>query len=135
MLEPAMAAIDETLGAARRGLLPATAVRLVGRVRRLSLAERLVYGFTSAYALVFALFAVARHLAFQTQSFDLGIMTQAIWSTVHGHFLEITSQRGEEVTRLAVHVDPFLAFLTPLWVVWPSPLMLLVFQAVAVSLG
>jgi uncharacterized membrane protein len=109
--------------------------RLLSRARSLSLGSRLAYGFTAAYGFVFALFAVARHLAFQTQQFDLGIMSQALWSTVHGHFLEVTTQRGEEITRLAVHVDPFLALLAPLWLVWPSPLMLLVFQAGAVALG
>src|SRR5207248_11338874 len=113
----------------------AAAGRVVDRLRALTLADRIAYGFTCTYALVFALFAVARHLAFQTQRFDLGIMSQAVWSTLHGHFLEVTTQRGEQVTRLAVHVDPFLALLAPLWAIWPSPLMLLVFQAIAVSLG
>jgi uncharacterized membrane protein len=109
--------------------------RVFLRTRTLSGAARIAYGFTTAYALVFALFAVARHQAFQTQRFDLGIMSQAIWSTVHGHFLEVTTARGEQISHLAVHVDPFLALLAPLWVIWPSPLMLLVLQAVAVSLG
>jgi uncharacterized membrane protein len=134
-----MAAIDETVGtpggeshaSARLGARG----RILLRARSLSVGARVAYGVTSAYALVFAFFAVARHLAFQTQQFDLGIMSQAIWSTLHGHFLEVTTQRGEQITRLAVHVDPFLALLAPLWAIWPSPLMLLVLQAVAVSLG
>jgi uncharacterized membrane protein len=109
--------------------------RVFVRARSLSGAARVTYGITSVYALVFALFVVARHLAFQTQRFDIGIMSQAIWSTLHGHFLEVTTARGEQISHLAVHVDPFLALLVPLWVIWPSPLMLLVLQAVAVALG
>jgi uncharacterized membrane protein len=139
-----MAAVDETtLGPSRRPgpasgrrAAPAAAARhTLTRIRSSTVAERIVYGIASGYAVVFALFAVARHLAFQTQSFDLGIMTQAIWNTLHGHFLEVTTQRGEQITRLAVHVDPFLALLAPVWLIWPSPAMLLVFQALAVSVG
>jgi uncharacterized membrane protein len=37
--------------------------------------------------------------------------------------------------RLGVHADPFLALLAPLWWLWPSPLMLLVAQIVAVASG
>src|SRR5438132_1206153 len=125
----AMKALDEPLansGRASRSSRPRVpiAARVFARRRSLTLAERVVYGVTWSYALVFALFAVARHLAFQTQRFDLGVMTQAIWETLHGHFLEVTTQRGEQITRLAVHVDPFLALLAPLWAIWPSPLML-----------
>ena len=39
------------------------------------------------------------------------------------------------MARLGGHVDPFLALLAPLWVLWPSPLMLALAQIVAVSLG
>ena len=39
--------------------------------------------------------------------------------------LEIThGATGEQMVRLGGHVDPFLALLTPLWLVWPSPLAL-----------
>jgi uncharacterized membrane protein len=135
-----MKALDETLansGRASRSSRPRVpiAARVFARRRSLTLAERVVYGVTWSYALVFAVFAVARHLAFQTQRFDLGVMTQAIWETLHGHFLEVTTQRGEQITRLAVHVDPFLALLAPLWAIWPSPLMLLTLQALAVAIG
>jgi uncharacterized membrane protein len=60
---------------------------------------------------------------------------QALWSTAHGHFLGGTSLAGHQNTRLAGHVDPFLAILLPFWLIWHSPLMLLVFQALAVTSG
>jgi uncharacterized membrane protein len=109
--------------------------RVFGRARSLSGAARFAYGFTSAYALVFAGFAVARHLAFQTQRVDLGYMVQTVWNTAHDHVLVASAPNGVEVPEFAAHVDPFLALLVPFWWVWPSPLMLLVFQALAVSFG
>src|SRR5439155_26776164 len=60
---------------------------------------------------------------------------QAVWSTSHGHFLEVTTLTGHQASRLGAHVDPFLALLAPFWLVWSSPVMLLVVQALGVSAG
>src|ERR1051325_349604 len=62
----------------------------------------------SAWALVFSIGSVLRHDAFETHRFDLGNMTQAVWSTAHGRFLEATSAEGDQFTRLGAHVDPLL---------------------------
>ena len=42
---------------------------------------------------------------------------------------------GEQALRLGGHVDPLLALLAPLWVLWPSPLALALVQIVVVALG
>jgi uncharacterized membrane protein len=62
-------------------------------------------------------------------------MTQAVWSTAHGHFLEVTNLAGEQTSRLGSHFDPILAVLAPAWLLWPSPDMLMAVQALAVALG
>ena len=62
-------------------------------------------------------------------------MVQAVWSTAHGHPLQVTGLRGDEISRLAAHFDPILAAFAPLWLAWPSPDMLLTAQAVAVAIG
>lgn len=89
----------------------------------------------SAYAAGFAALSVLRHSAFLTGRFDLGNMAQAVWSTAHGHPLRMTNLHGEQVSRLAAHVDPILVLFAPLWWIWPSPSMLLVVQAIAIALG
>ena len=95
---------------------------------------RIVYCGTAAWAAAFAALAILRHLAFRSGRFDLGNMVQAVWSTAHGRFLE-TSAAGGQFTRLGAHFDPILALFAPLWLVWPSPALLLVVQAVAVAAG
>jgi uncharacterized membrane protein len=94
-----------------------------------------VYGAAGLYAVVFVAAAVLHFLVFRSQHADLGTMAQAVWSTAHGHFLETTTFAGRNTTRLAGHVDPFLALLVPIWWAWSSPLMLAVVQAIAVSTG
>ena len=87
------------------------------------------------FAAGFALLSILVNRAFRTGRFDLGNMVQAVWSTAHGHLLEVTDVRGHQVSRLAAHFDPVLIALAPLWHLWPSADMLLVVQAVAVALG
>jgi uncharacterized membrane protein len=89
----------------------------------------------AAYAAGFAALSALRHEAFVTGRFDLGNMVQAVWSTAHGHPLRMTDLHGEQISRLAAHVDPILILFAPLWWVWPSPHLLLVVQACAVALG
>jgi uncharacterized membrane protein len=98
-------------------------------------ARRVVYAGTALYLSVFVAAAVVAYLAYDVARLDLGDMVQAVWSTSHGHFLEVTDGAGRQVSRLAGHADPFLALLVPLWWAWPSPLMLVVLQVVAVSAG
>ncbi len=84
------------------------------------------------------LFFVGRdaYSEFRVGRFDLGNMVQAVWSTAHGRPLEVTSgATGEQLLRLGSHVDPFLALLAPLWVLWPSPLVLALAQIAVVALG
>jgi uncharacterized membrane protein len=98
-------------------------------------AQRVVYAGTALYLLIFVSAAVVAYLAQDIARLDLGNMVQAIWSTTHGRFLESTTESGLQVSRLAGHVDPFLALLVPLWWVWPSPLMLVLFEIGAVASG
>ena len=65
--------------------------------------------------------AETRHAAFWSGRFDLGNLTQAVWSTAHGHFLEMTDLQGRQISRLGAHFDPIVAVLAPLWRIWPSP--------------
>src|SRR5205085_3653542 len=90
---------------------------------------------TAAWIAGFAALSVLRQEAFATGRFDLGNMVQAVWSTAHGHLLQVTDLQGDQVSRLGAHVDPILALFAPLWWIWSSPNMLLVVQAVGVGLG
>ena len=87
------------------------------------------------YAAGFGVLAAAEHRAFETGRFDLGNMTQAVWSTAHGRPLDITELGGDQIARLGAHVDPVLVLFAPLWWLWPSPVMLVVAQAAIVALG
>lgn len=102
---------------------------------RLARPHALLWTAIAAYATGFASLSVLRQRAFETGRFDLGNMVQAVWSTAHGHPLQVTNLHGAEVSRLGAHVDPILVLFAPLWWAWPHPSLLLTVQAFAVALG
>lgn len=121
--------------AARGAAEGSTRPALVSLVRERAWAL-MVWGGMVVWTLV--LYATVRngYLNFRIGRFDLGNMVQAIWSTTQGRPLETTDgATGEQINRLGVHADPFLALLAPLWAVWPSPLALVLAQIAVVSTG
>src|SRR5262245_13279073 len=100
-----------------------------------AVAMRIVYAGVAAYAVLFIFASIVHYAAFETARFDLGNMVQAIWSTLHGHVLETTTQNGHQHSRLGFHADPFLLLLAPLFWIWSSPVLLLVIQVLAVASG
>jgi uncharacterized membrane protein len=97
--------------------------------------HRLLWLAVSLFAAAFGVLSVLRHRAFGSGRFDLGNMTQAVWSTAQGDMLSVTDVHGEQISRLGSHFDPILVVLAPLWWLWPSPELLLVVQAAATALG
>lgn len=107
------------------------------RVRRGedAVALRIVYAGTALYAALFVFAVVLHWVVFKEARFDLGNMVQAIWNTLHGHFLETTTATGHQRDRLGFHVDPFLLLFAPLLWIWSNPVLLPVVQALAVAGG
>jgi uncharacterized membrane protein len=107
--------------------------------RRLSFARTraslLVYGGILLWGVVYAVGATLEQHFFLMRRYDLGNFTQAIWSTAHGHFLQVTEVGGDQVSRLGIHVDPIIVGLVPLWWIWSSPDLLLVVQVAALAAG
>lgn len=84
-----------------------------------------------AALVAFALFAglsLARYRAYNVGMFDLGNISQAIWSILRGQPLVYTGPTGN-VSRLAGHVELIYWLLAPLMRLWPDPQVLLVIQA------
>jgi len=89
----------------------------------------------AVFAGVFIFLALRRYDAFGTARYDLGNMVQAIWSTAHGHLLQVTDSAGNQISRLGSHVDPILVAFVPFWWIFPTPKLLLVAQPLIVATG
>ena len=95
-----------------------------------------------AYAITLTLFTFGRQDTFATHAEDLGIMDQALWNTIHGHFMtqticnpitDVNCLGG--VSRFAIHFEPILIPLSLLYLLWPSVKALLLLQVVVVASG
>jgi uncharacterized membrane protein len=122
------------------GLLALSPIEELDDERRRALFRRRavwVIGGAILFAAVYALLSWLKYRAYMDARFDLGNMVQAVYNTAHGHFLEITTGDLEprQMSRLGSHVDPILALFALPWLVWPSPVMLLVAQAAIVATG
>lgn len=88
----------------------------------------------SLYAGLFTFLSFRRHDSFGTWAFDMGNMDQAVWNSLHGRLLAFTNMEGV-TTRLAIHVEPTLILISPIYLLWTDPRALLLLQSVALATG
>src|SRR4029453_10072684 len=82
--------------------------------------------------LVLAVGAGARHLGGQSGFYDLGVMDNIVWQTVHGR-LFFYPQYG--MSYFGDHFAVILFLFVPLYAIWAHPLILVGGQALALAMG
>src|SRR5579884_2702284 len=94
------------------------------------------------FVVVFTLYTFQLHNDLGTHAEDLGIMDQVLWNTAHGHFWQETICNSISDTnclvgtsRWAIHFEPLMLALVPLYWLIPGPHMLQFVQVAGVSLG
>lgn len=90
---------------------------------------------TMLYVVIFSVLATREHWAFETSAFDLGVYDQALWNASQGRGLALTLVPFIGPNRFAIHVEPILFLLVPLYWFWPTPLWLLWVQTLALGLA
>lgn len=101
-------------------------IKQLRRISRLSDKKLLFILFAILFTLLSAL-SIMRHLSFSSGASDLGIFAQAIWNTARGNIL-FSSLKGN-INLLGDHFEPILLLTAPLYMLWPSPLVLLILQS------
>lgn len=92
-------------------------------------------GFAS-YIIYFTVATFLKYTNYFMGRFDLGNMDQTVWNTLHGDIFMLTDPNGTgEISRLAVHADFILIFLSPLYLIWEDPRMLLFVQTLVLAFG
>ena len=88
------------------------------------------------YAIVFGVVAARAYPAHETGAFDLGVYDQALWNAAQGRGLSLTLVPHLGPTRFAIHVEPILFLIVPLYrFVTDDPRLLLWLQTVVIALG
>ena len=84
------------------------------------------------FVIVFFTLMVRKHDAFHTRALDLAKFDQAIWNTLHGRFL---FSSVDDRSILGCHFSPFMALLSPLFLVWPDVRALFLVQTVGLAVA
>jgi hypothetical protein len=87
-----------------------------------------------AFFVLYAALSIQRHRQMLTAGFDLGIFEQAVSAYAHGH-APIVPLKGPGVDLLGDHFSPIVATLAPFYRLFPSPITLLVAQALLAALA
>jgi len=89
-----------------------------------------------SYSFAFAILTLIRHASFNTHAFDLGVMYQVTWNTLHGRWFQYTYMLGFRpglTNYLGDHVRLILIPLSWLYLLYDGPETLLVVQALVVG--
>lgn len=96
----------------------------------------------SMYTIIMSFYLIQLHRANGTHAEDMGIMDQVLWNTLHGHFWQqtICNPIGDtnclgNVSRWAIHFEPSMLLLLPIYAIYPHPQLLQVVQTAGVALG
>ncbi|GCE03641.1 DUF2079 domain-containing protein [Dictyobacter aurantiacus] len=96
------------------------------------------------FSAFYILYMGGRHVAFQTNAEDFGIMDQSIWNTAHGNLLHDTicniindtnCASPDGYVRFAIHFEPILFPISLFYYIWSDPRILFVIQTIIVALG
>ncbi|KUH31918.1 hypothetical protein APY94_11395 [Thermococcus celericrescens] len=90
-----------------------------------------------AYSALLMHFSLVKFECFRYTSLDLGIFTQSLAGFLHGSplFNTVERQLYGVPNHLAVHFQPVLVLLVPVFAVFPTPKTLLVLQTLALGLS
>jgi len=83
-----------------------------------------------AYTLIYGGVTFYRHYSFNSCGYDLAIQDQVVWNTAQGRPFESSI---EVSNYLGDHFQPYLALLSLVYVVVPSPYVLLAFQTLVLA--
>ena len=92
----------------------------------------LIWLFVLAHFLVLGVSASLRHLSGHSSFYDLGVMDNIVWQTIHGRLFFYPQYA---MSYFGDHFAPILFLFVPLYAIWAHPLVLIVGQALALALG
>ncbi len=102
------------------------------KIRRFLLEHRLVILLVLIWTIVLAAYAFARHERLNSSAYDLAIKTQVIWNTFQGDWF---ASSIEVQHYLGDHVQLIFLLLAPLFGLWADVKVLLLLQALLLSLA
>jgi len=90
------------------------------------------------YTLIFSYFTILKDYQFRTYAWDLGIFSQALWTTLHnGKLFYYTCELliNPSGSFFGIHFSPIIFLILPVYAIHPTPQTLLVVQSFILALA
>jgi uncharacterized membrane protein len=89
------------------------------------------------YVALLTTIVLLRHYSFETSTWDLGIFSQACYTTLNGKLFYYTAElyANPEGSVFGVHFSPILFSVLPFYAVFPTPETLLIIQTIVLAVG
>ena len=101
--------------------------------------DKLIFVPIIIYITIFSAYTCYQHYVFKTYAWDLGILTQSLWTTLNsGKILYSTLEvpyGNPSGNFIGVHFSPILFLLLPIYRLFQSPQTLLVFQSFILAIA
>jgi len=97
-----------------------------------------VLSFSLIYIAALSYVSLSNHYAFGSNTWDLGIYNQALYSTLrHGKFFYFTAALPGNPggSHFGIHFSPILFFLLPIYALYQNPATLLILRPIIISIG
>jgi len=102
-------------------------------------ADKIVWALIIAYTVFFSAYTINMHYTFRTYAWDLGILTQSLWTTLNSDktmYSTLEVHYGNPTGNfLGVHFSPILFAVLPIYALYQSPETLLVFQSFVLAVA
>ena len=98
----------------------------------------LLFLLASIYVIIISTLAILRHYSFATNTWDLSIYSQSLYSTLnHGRLFYYTAELigNPSGSLFGIHFSPFLFLLLPIYAICQNPVALLILRPIAISIG
>ncbi|MGI5165770.1 DUF2079 domain-containing protein [Spirillospora sp. CA-253888] len=95
---------------------------------------RAPYLLAAVFGVLYALMSITRHLRYETRSWDLGIFDQVVGSYARLQ-APVSDLKGPGFNILGDHFSPVTALIAPFYRLFPTPVTLLVAQAVLIAVS
>lgn len=96
-----------------------------------NLPDKIIWAAITAYAAFFSYVSILKYNNFIYNDFDLAIDVQVLWNICHGSLYSSIHQ----MVFLGNHMRVILFLIAPIYVIFQSPILLLVLQSIALGLG
>ncbi|MCX6032054.1 MAG: DUF2079 domain-containing protein [Chloroflexi bacterium] len=105
-----------------------------------------IYLLTALFIIFFSWLSIMRHETYRSAAMDLGYTDQVVWNTLHGRFMQFSTYENAPIDLpldrfrrtdilLAYHAELLLAPISLLYLIYDSPVTLLVLQAAVIGMG